>query len=140
MEDLGIELAQGLAWGAVSIALLAIGYVVVDLLTPGKLGDLIYRDRNRNASVVAASGMLANAMIITTAILTSADGFVEGLVTTAAWGLIGIALLAVSFVVVDAITPGELGRTITEPEPHPAVWVTAAAHVSVGAVVAAAIS
>lgn len=140
MIELGGELLAGLAWGGVGIALLAVGYVVIDWLTPGNLGELVFNQRNANAAIVVSSGMLANATVITVAIVTSEDGLVDGLLSAAGWGLLGIFLLALSFWVVDWLTPGDLGHTVTSPAPHPAAWLTAASHLSVGAIVAAAIS
>lgn len=142
MSDIGGEILAGAAYGLVGIALVAIGYVVVDLLTPGKLSDLVYVDRNANAATLVASGTLAMGIIVTTAILTSEseDGLGAGLVSAGGYGLLGIALLALSFVVVDLLTPGKLGAIVTDARPHPAVYVSAATHLAVGAIVAAAIS
>lgn len=133
-------LGEGVVWGALAIVLLAVGYVVVDRLTPGELGRLILVDRNVNAAVVLASGLLAIATIITTSILTSLDGFVPGVVSALAYGLLGIALLAVSFLVADRLTPGDLGEIVTNATPSPAAWVVAANHLALGAILAAAIS
>lgn len=135
-----IDLGQGLAWGALAIALLALGEVVVDRLTPGNLGELIYVQHNRNAAVVLGSGVLAVGAIVMTSILTSSDGFLAGLITAAVYGVLGIGLLALSFVVADKLTPGELGEIVVAPEPNPAAWVIGANHLAVGAIVSAAIS
>lgn len=140
LGDLAVELAEIAAWGAVAIALLAIGYCVIDLLTPGRLGQLIYTEHNVNAAVVVASGVIAVGTIVTASILTSLDGFTEGLLSAAAFGLVGIALLAVAFLVLDRLTPGDLGAVVTDPTPNPAAWVLAANHVALGAILAAAIS
>jgi uncharacterized membrane protein YjfL (UPF0719 family) len=145
--DVGIsagELLRGMGeavvWGAMAIALLALGYGVIDLLTPGKLGQLIYVEHNVNATVVLASGLVAIGTIVTTSILTSLNGFLPGLVSALAYGVLGIALLAVSFLVADRITPGDLGAIVTDASPNPAAWVVAANHVALGAILAAAIS
>lgn len=138
--DLLEELGQIAAWGALGIVLLAIGYVVIDLLTPGKLGELIYVQHNTNAAVVLASGLIAIGTVVTTSILASLDGFEDGLISAGAYGLVGIALLAISFLVVDRITPGDLGAIVTRAEPNPAAWVIAANHIALGAILAAAIS
>jgi uncharacterized membrane protein YjfL (UPF0719 family) len=138
--DLAVEMGTGLAYGLVGIVLLAVGYAVIDLLTPGNLRDLVYEHRNANAALVVASGLVAIATITTTAILASEDALVLGLVSAFGYGLVGVALLTVSFLVVDALTPGRLGAIIVDERPHPAVWVTAATHIGVGAIVAAAIS
>jgi uncharacterized membrane protein YjfL (UPF0719 family) len=140
LNDLAFDLLAGLAYGALGLVLLALGYVAIDLLTPGRLTDLIYRERNWNAAAVVASGLLAIATINVTAIITSHDDLDKGLVYAGTFGLLGIVLLAISFVVVDKFTPGELGEIVCSPERHPAVVVTVANHVAVGAIVAAAIS
>jgi len=140
LGNLAVELGQIAAWAALGIVLLAVGYWVVDLLTPGRLGELLYEQHNVNAGVVVASGLLAIGAVVTTAIVRSLDGFVPGLVSALAYGLMGIAMLAVSFLVTDRITPGELGELVTRPEPNPAAWVVAANHIALGAIICAAIA
>ncbi len=140
LGNLAVELGQIAAWAALGIVLLAVGYWVVDLLTPGRLGELLYEQHNANAGVVVASGLLAVGAVVTTAIVRSLDGFVPGLVSALAYGLMGIAVLAVSFVITDRITPGELGELVTRPEPNPAAWIVAANHVALGAIICAAIA
>jgi len=140
LADLASGLVTGLAYGGVGAVLMVIGFVVVDLLTPGKLGELIWVRRNRNAALVLASGLAGTALIVVTAILTSEDSFAKGIVSTIGYGLVGLLLMAVSFFVVDLLTPGRLGDILVQDEPHPAAWVTAVAHVAVAAIVAAAIS
>ncbi len=140
LGELLAGLGQAVVWGAMAIVLLAVGYVVIDRLTPGELGQLICVDRNTNAAVVLASGLLAIGAVITTSILTSLDGFLPGLVSAFAYGIVGIALLAVSFLVADRLTPGDLGAIVTHASPSPAAWVVAANHLALGAILAAAIS
>jgi len=140
LGNLAVELGQIAAWAALGIVLLAVGYWVVDLLTPGRLGELLYEQHNVNAGVVVASGLLAIGAIVTTAIAASLDGFVPGLLSALAYGGLGIAVLAVSFVITDRITPGELGELVTRTEPNPAAWIVAANHVALGAIICAAIA
>lgn len=140
VTDLAEGLLSGLAYAAVGIVLLALGYKVIDWLTPGDLNELVYRERNRNAALVASAGLVGIGLIVTTAILTSHDDFTRGVTSAAGYGLLGIVLLAVSFKVVDALTPGDLGVICTEREPHPAVGVTRVTPLVMGAVLAAAIS
>ena len=140
LNDLAFDLLAGLAYGAVGLVLLAAGYVAIDLLTPGRLGDLIYRDKNWNAAAVVASGLIAIATIVVTAILTSHDDLDKGLVYSGSFGLLGVILLVISFLVVDKFTPGDLGELVCDQDRHPAVVVTVANHIAVGAIVAAAIS
>ncbi len=140
LNDLAFDLLSGLAYGALGLVLLALGYGAIDLLTPGRLSDVIYRERNWNAAAVVASGLVAIATINVTAIITSHDDLDKGLAYSGAFGLLGIVLLAVSFVILDKFTPGELGEIVCAPERHPAIIVTVANHIAVGAIVAAAIS
>ena len=144
MTDLLDELAGGvlatLGFALVGTLVLALGYVVLDAITPGNLRHLVYSDHNRNAAVLAGANVLAIAGIVTTAIATSDDDLVQGLVDSLVYGLLGIALLAASFKVLDRLTPGDLGEICTDPQGTPAVWVTAAFQIGLGAVLAAAIS
>ncbi|WP_030445513.1 DUF350 domain-containing protein [Actinocatenispora sera] len=133
-------LLSALAYGGVGIALLALGYLLVDLITPGNLRRQVWEQRNRNAALVLVSGLAAVAIIVTTAILTSEDGLLLGLLSTALYGVLGILVMAVAFVLLDLATPGRLGALLVDEVPHPAVWVTAAVNLAVGAITAAAIS
>jgi len=139
-NDLLYELGSGLAYGAVGIVLMTLGFLLVDVLTPGRLGDLIWTQRNGNAARVLSSGLLGVGAIVTTAILTSEEGLVAGLVSTGAYGLLGLALMAVAFFVLDVVTPGRLGALVADAEPHPASWVTGASNLAIAAIISAAIS
>ena len=48
--------------------------------------------------------------------------------------------IALIVLLLDAATPGRLGEILVDPQPHPAVWVSATVHLATGAVIAAAIS
>lgn len=138
--DLLYDVGAIAAFGAVGLLLMAAGYGVVDALTPGSLRELIWDKRNGNAALLLSSNMLAVAIIVVTAIRSSYDGLANGLISTGVYGLLGLAIMAVCFVVVDAFTPGRLGDLVTDAERHPAAWVGASSHLSVALIVAAAIS
>lgn len=140
LDDLAAGVLATLAFAAVGTFVLALGYVVLDAITPGNLRHLVYEDHNSNAAVLAGANVLALAGIVTTAIATSDDDLGEGVVDALVYGLIGIALLAVAFKVLDKLTPGNLGEICTDPQGSPAVYVTAAFQVGLGAVLAAAIA
>ncbi|HEV7934250.1 MAG TPA: DUF350 domain-containing protein [Actinomadura sp.] len=158
IQDLVREGGAALAYGAVGVALMALGFLVVDLLTPGKLGHLIWTERNRGAGLTLAAKLLGVGAIVTTAILTSEDGLAAGLVSTVVYGVLGILLTSLAFIALDLITPGRLGAIVVEHGPgdgpggdgpeartagrgiHPACWVVAATDLATAAIVAAAIS
>ena len=129
-----------LAYAGVGAIVLALGYLALDAITPGNLRHLVYSDHNTNAAVLAGANVLALGGIVTTAIVTADNQLGRGVVDAAVYGLLGIALLALSFKVLDRLTPGDLGQICTDPQGTPAVYVTAAFQIALGAVLAAAIS
>lgn len=134
-------LTMGAAYSALGIVLLAVGFVVVDLLTPGSLGRHIYERRSINAGIVVSSVFCALGAIMFTAIWTNGDGGdLVGLGWVAAFGVLGIVLQAVAFLVLDLLTPGSLREMVVERELHPGALVAAAAMIAVGAVVCASIA
>lgn len=140
MQNLATDLLVTLAYGVVGVVLMAIGYVLVDLATPGRLNQLIWDDRNRNAALLLASNLAGVGIIVVAAIAASEDDFVLGLVGAAAYGILDLVIMAAAFVLLDVATPGKLGELLVDPEPHPAVWVSAVVHLATGAIIAAAIS
>jgi uncharacterized membrane protein YjfL (UPF0719 family) len=131
------SIGYAVAYTAVGLVLLAVGYLVLDLITPGHLGRHIYEDRS---GIVLAAGFLAQGAIIFTTIWTNADsGFGDALLYTVVFGLLGVVLQAVAFLGLDLITPGRLGHLVTEVAFHPASLVSAAAQLSVAAIIVASI-
>ncbi|MEU4788230.1 DUF350 domain-containing protein [Micromonospora tulbaghiae] len=139
MQHLVTDLLITLAYGVVGVVLMAIGYVLVDLATPGKLHELIWTERNRNAALLLSSNLLGVGTIVVAAIVASDDDFTLGLIGAAAYGILGLVIMAAAFVLLDVATPGKLGELLVDPEPHPAVWVSATVHLATGAIIAAAI-
>lgn len=142
MNEILFNSLAALAYGAVGIAVLMVGYLLTDLLTPGKLHKLIWEDRNRNAVLLVSANTLGSAIVVTVAILSSdyEMGLGAGLLSTAVYGLIGLGVMGLSFLVIDLLTPAKIAHMISDGEPHPATWVSATAHVSIAMVVAAALT
>ena len=55
----------------VGMAVLIVGFVMVDVLTPGKLRELVFVDRRPNAVVLACAMYIALAIVIISAIVNS---------------------------------------------------------------------
>ncbi|MGW7100983.1 DUF350 domain-containing protein [Streptomyces sp. NPDC054838] len=140
MSDILDGLGRTSAFGALGLVLLVLGIVLVDVLTPGKLPQQIWEERNRNAALLLSSALLGIGGIVFTSIWTTYEDFGKGLLSTAAFGVLGLVLMAVAFLVLDLVTPGKLGAIVVDPEPHPAVWVTASCNLAVAAIVAASIA
>ncbi len=140
LEDLLNGAGRSVVFGLIGIGLMAVGFVLVDLLTPGKLRDLIWRDRNPNAALLLTANQLGIAAIVFTAIFTSYDSFGQGVASTVIFGIIGIAIMGFGFMVLDWLTPGKLGEVICTPERHPGATVSAAAHFGAALIVCACIA
>jgi uncharacterized membrane protein YjfL (UPF0719 family) len=128
------------AYTGVGILLLVVGGVALDLLTPGHLARHIYDERSINAGIALAAGFLGQGAIAFTTIWTNAtSGFGTALGYTVVFGLLGVLLQVVAFVVLDVLTPGKLGETLMQVDFHPASLVTAAATLAVSAIIVASI-
>lgn len=129
-----------LAYVGLGTVLIVLGYVVVDLLTPGKLGDLIFRQRKTDAALLASANVAAIGLILVSAILTSSDDTGEGLLDVLVFGGIGLVLLGLSFLVIDLITPGNLGKAIADDVHDPGVYLLVVVHLAIGGVIAASLT
>lgn len=139
-SDLLYDVGAIAAFAIVGCALQALGYFMTDLLTPGRLADIIWRERNQNAAILVSANLIAVDLIVFTAIRSSHDGLAAGLLSTAVYGILGLVFMALSFFALDALTPGKLGALLLQEDRHPAVWVSAAAHIAVALMICAAIS
>jgi len=136
------NLLAAVVYLGVGVALLILAALVVDLLTPGRLVSHVVEERSYSAALVLAAALLGQGLVIFTAIWTNAEtGFGDALLWTVAFGLLGIALTAVAFTLVDLLTPGRLGTILSQPGPvQPVAIVAAAAHLAVAAIVVASIA
>lgn len=139
LQELLIGLLAAVAYGVIGVLMMALGYLLVDLATPGKLRELIWVQRNPNAALLLVSGLLGVGIILTTAIAASSNDLVLGLVGTVVYGLLGLLMMSLSFLLIDAFTPGKLGTELSSPDMHPGTWVSATAHVVIAVLMAAAI-
>ena len=131
---------RSVVFGLIGIGLMAIGFLLVDVLTPGKLRDLIWVERNPNAALLLVANQLGIAAIVFTAIFTSYDSFGQGLASTVLFGILGIAIMGLAFLVLDWMTPGKLGEVICTPERHGGALVSSASHFGAALIVCACIS
>lgn len=134
LEDVGVAIA----WTAASFALFAIGFVIVDVLTPGRLRTQI-RD-NLNAAVLVSAKMLAVAAIVFVSVWTAPDDLSEGVAHAAAQGLGSLAFTVVAFLGLDQLIPGGIRGLVNEPRFAPAVIVAGAAEIAVALTAAVALS
>ncbi|MDF9716229.1 DUF350 domain-containing protein [Nocardioides sp. ChNu-153] len=140
MPELLDESLATLAFAGVGLLLLVIGYFMVDLLTPGHLGRQVFVEHRRDAALVLASTQVSLGFIIATAFWTAQGDTWDTLLEASVFGLIGVALLGLSFWLLDLVTPGSLAELVVDDSDDPAAYVAVAVQLAVGLVVAASIS
>ena len=141
LTTLASQTGYAIAYAAIGLLILGLGYAVLDLLTPGRLGKHIYEDRSVNAGIVLAAAFASLGGIVFTAIWTNGEsGFGEALVWTIVFGLLGVLLQAVAFRILDLATPGDMSAMVVEKAFHPASIVAAGAMVAVSLIVIASIA
>lgn len=139
-EYLAQNVVAAILYFVVGVVVLAAGFVMVDLLTPGKLRQLVFVEHRPNAVAVASGMYVALATVVATSIVASSSDLGQGLIDAAVYGLVGVALQGVALVVLEVIVPGRFRDLIADERLHPAAIATAVALVAVGAVNAAALS
>ncbi len=124
----------------VGMAVLIVGFVMVDVLTPGKLRQMVFVDRRPNAVIVACAMYIALAIVIISAIVNSYSQLGQGLVGVAVYGLLGVILQGMALLTMHLVIPGNFHEHVDEPELHPASFAVALILLAVGGVTAAAVS
>jgi uncharacterized membrane protein YjfL (UPF0719 family) len=124
----------------VGMAVLIVGFIMVDVLTPGKLRELVFVDRRPNAVVITCAMYVALAIVIISAIVNSFSQLGQGLVGVAVYGLLGVVLQGIALLTLHLVIPGDFHEHVDEPELHPAAFAVALMLLAVGGVTAAAVS
>ena len=87
-----------------------------------------------------AAGFLGQGIIVFATIWTNAtSGFGTALLYTVVFGILGVLLQALAFIVLDMITPGRLGAHVTDKGFHPASLVLASVQLAVALIIVASI-
>jgi uncharacterized membrane protein YjfL (UPF0719 family) len=125
---------------AVGMAVLLVGFFMVDVLTPGKLRQLVFIDRRPNAVVVSGAMYIALTTVIVSAIVNSYSQLGQGLFGVAVYGLMGVVLLGIALLAIHLLIPGNFHEHVDDPALHPGSFAVALILLAVGAVTAAAVS
>ncbi len=81
------------AYAGVGVILMIVSFAIVDLLTPGKLRQQVWSERNRNAGILVGANLFAVAIIVTAAIVASEGHLLEGLTYTVVYSAIGLVVM-----------------------------------------------
>lgn len=138
-ETLGRGALAVVSYAALGVILLVIGFYVIDLAIPGKLSRLIKSDRNPNATLLTTSGLGAVGLIVAASIWSSGGALHEGLLATAVFGLVGIAVQTVGMVVFDKVAGISVRELVQEPDLQPGARLLAVTHLAIGLITAVAV-
>ncbi|WP_175410723.1 DUF350 domain-containing protein [Streptomyces sp. TRM64462] len=145
MADILDSAGIAVLYGLVGFVVMAVGFIALDLVTPGKLFHVVWAERNRGAAVLLAGQTVAIGLVIEQSIRASESeqGLGLGLASTLLYGLAGVVVMTLISFVVGLLTPGRLGAAVLEDSgdrPHPAAWVQAALYIGTAFMVGAAVS
>jgi uncharacterized membrane protein YjfL (UPF0719 family) len=134
-HDLSHSLGSILCYSLVGAVLIALGFVLVDLITPGKLNSLV-RQGKPNAVTIAIGSTLSISLIVVMSILASSGHLGEGLITTASFGLLGMLVQVFAVRILEVVLRIDVGALLRAEEFNPAALAVAAAHVALGLIIA----
>jgi hypothetical protein len=83
--------------------------------------------------------MVGVGIIVAVSIFVSHEDVGKGLIDTAVFGLLGLVLFALAFLVIDWLTPGHMAAMMVEDHFHPAVLLVSAANLVIGIILAVSI-
>ncbi|MBX9397405.1 DUF350 domain-containing protein [Streptomyces sp. TRM72054] len=145
MAEIFESAGTALLYGLVGFVVMAVGFIALDLVTPGKLVHVVWTERNRGAAVLLAGQTVAIGLVIDQSIRASESeqGLGYGLFSTLLYGLAGVVVMTLIACVIGLLTPGRLGHAVLDDQdgrPHPAAWVQAAIYIGTAFMVGAAVS
>lgn len=127
-----------LLYALVGLVLMLVGFLAIDVTTPGRLRSLVVAGKP-NAIIVTAAGMVSMALIVVLAVFTAGGRLLEGLIAALVYGLVGIVAQVASVRILERLVGVDIGAVLHSELYTTEVLVVAAAHFSVGLVVAVAI-
>ncbi|MCV7198886.1 DUF350 domain-containing protein [Mycobacterium angelicum] len=125
-------------YSILGLVLMIIGFYAIDLTTPGPLRRMVNAGKP-NAIIVAAAGMVSMALIVVLAIYSSMGNLSEGLLSSAVFGLIGIAAQVVMMRIAALVIGIDIQALFASDEYSYDSLMVAAAQFALGIVVAVAI-
>lgn len=126
-----------LSYFVLAAVILVVGFVILDLITPGKLHELVFVHHLPNAAVITVAQQVSIGIIVVTAVLTSSDILSEGLLETAVFGVLGLVIQVVVMAVLEAVIPGRFRDLVEDPKLRSGAVVVAVILIVVGTVNAA---
>lgn len=129
---------QTLAYAGVGLVILVIGFVVMDLLTPGRLAQLI-ADGNPNAAILGGTTLLSLGLVMWFAIFFTGAGW-DGLDEAAIFGIVGVAAQAAGFGIIELLVPGPVRECVKDATFHPQTALLAGAQLAIALIICASLT
>ena len=118
-QPLGQGVISTLAYFVLSMAIFGIGFIVQDLLTPGKFRKQVFVD------------------VLAAAISTSPTDLVQGLIATAVYGTVGLVLQTIFLVLLEWLNPEKFRYVVEDTKLRPSVLLSGIILIVVGVINAA---
>jgi len=134
---LGVNIGLIALYAVLGAVLMYLGYLAIDLTTPGDLRGLV-REGRPNAVIVSSAGVVSMAFIVVTAIYVS-GGLLTGLLNTSIYGLVGIVAQVLAVRGLEAVARLDVGACLHDQLVTPVSAIIAAMHLALGLVVAVAV-
>ena len=132
-QPLGQGVISTLAYFVLSMAIFGIGFIVQDLLTPGKFRKQVFVDNLPNACVLAGSQAIAIGIVLAAAISTSPTDFIA----TAVYGTVGLVLQTIFLVLLEWLNPEKFRYVVEDTKLRPSVLLSGIILIVVGVINAA---
>jgi uncharacterized membrane protein YjfL (UPF0719 family) len=129
---------QVLAYTGVGLGVLVAGFYVLDLLTPGKLGEEVMNG-NPGAALLSFTTLVSLGLVLWFAIFFTGAGW-SGLDDALVFGAVGVGAQAAGYFILDLLIPGKLAQHCFAPTLHPAAWVMGGIQIAVALVVSASLT
>ena len=136
-QPLGQGVISTLAYFVLSMTIFGIGFIVQDLLTPGKFRKQVFVDNLPNACVLAGSQAIAIGIVLAAAISTSPADLVAGLIATAVYGTVGLVLQTIFLVLLEWLNPEKFRYVVEDTKLRPSVLLSGIILIVVGVINAA---
>jgi uncharacterized membrane protein YjfL (UPF0719 family) len=129
---------QTLAYAGVGLVILLAGFLVMDLLTPGRLGTLV-AEGNPNAALLAGTTLFSLGLVMWFAIYFTGAGW-NGLDDAIVFGAVGVAAQAAGFGIIELLIPGRMRDCVRDTTFHPQAGVLSGAQVAIALVICASLT
>ena len=139
-EHLAVGVPATIGYFLAGALVLVVGFIVLDLITPGKLRDLVFLENRAGAAMIAGSQQIALACIVVSVIRASDDALMIGLGETLVYGALGIVLQAASLLVLEALIPVRFRDVVMDAKVRPRAVLAATTFIVIGVINAVALS